>query len=78
VNTRLQLLILAQAMDDLLAGELGEELSEEDLDTAETYVAAYPELLERVWEGKDLERWRRDINRARADIVFALEIRRAG
>jgi len=77
MNYRLQLLILAQALDDILENELGGELEEEHLDSAEAYVADYPKLLQRVWAGEDLERWQLEIERARDDLAAALKVRRS-
>lgn len=77
MNYRLHLLVLAQAIDDILENELGGKLEEEHLDSAEDYVSDYPELLQRVWAGEDLARWQREIERARNDLAGALELRRS-
>lgn len=73
MNWRLELLILAQAIEDIVAYEFDKPISEEDLDSAEVHLSAYPELLTRVWEKKDLEGWVADINQAREELAEALK-----
>ena len=77
MNRKLNILILTQAIEDLLAKELGGALSEEDLWTAEVYLSAYPGLFKQVLEKKkDLGGWLRSVREAKEGLAQAQAERR--
>jgi len=68
---RLQLLILAQALEDILLYELGLPLVgsprnvEEAYENALAYIGAYPTLINR-WKSRDKRTWLNEVRDARA------------
>jgi hypothetical protein len=76
VQRKLNILILTQALEDLLAQELGGTLSEEDLWTAETYLSAYPNVFKKILKKEDLGGWLRSVRAAKEGLAAAQQERR--
>ncbi len=77
MQRKLNILILTQALEDLLAKELGGALTEDDLWTAEVYLSAYPELFKQVLnKKKDLGGWLRSVREAKEGLAAAQQERR--
>lgn len=73
---RLTLLILATALEDLIAYELGQDIEisptedvEDLLYTAQEMVSKHPELLKRLLSRQNLDGWLRRIKIAKEDLV---------
>jgi len=76
MQRKLNILILTQALEDLLAERLGGELTEEDLWTAETYMSSYPNVFKKILEKENLGGWLRSVREAKEGLAAAQQERR--
>ncbi len=76
MQRKLNILILTQALEDLLEYESGGDLSELDLWTAETYMSGYPNVFKKILKKENLGGWLRSVRQAKEGLAAAQQERR--